>query len=231
MTSKKASSWQKENLPEVIINIAEKYNLVLPENKDDQGADFWPCFTKWITTHNAIMRIAHMERIVFEPPEKNFAGDTNDEFGTEVSLLIKAVQLGEPNEEGKSQVVNSCWTFGEANTRNCKVLPYMWAMAEKRGKDRATLQLTGLYRHISSEIEADEFSYKQDKDNDVMVEDDFKPFRGGNFKDFTISQMPTSQLEWIIEKSSMGDGVKNKARSLIEARDEEMLKKQKEESE
>ena len=151
MTNKKLNDWQKSNLPEGLVNAAKKYDLILPKKADDNNADFWPCFSKWIATHNAIMRIANQEYIVFEPPDKNFAGNTNQEFGTEVALLIKAIQLGkEKNEEGKRPVVNSCWTFGEANTRNCKMLPYLWAMAEKRGKDRAVLTMTGLYRYIYS---------------------------------------------------------------------------------
>ena len=49
------------------------------------------------------------------------------------------------------------WSFGEAMPENCR-MPYFWAMAEKRLKDRLTLTLIDVYGDIYSEIEADEFA-------------------------------------------------------------------------
>ena len=52
-------------------------------------------------------------------------------------------------------------TFGEANDTNCKN-QYFWAMAEKRGKARATLKLLGLYgkNAFYSDVEAEDFQMK-----------------------------------------------------------------------
>lgn len=54
-------------------------------------------------------------------------------------------------------------TFGEANSANCKV-PYMVAMAEKRAKSRAILQIEG-FKGVYSEDEFDaepNFQYDED---------------------------------------------------------------------
>ena len=49
------------------------------------------------------------------------------------------------------------WTTGEASPTNNK-MPYNWAMAEKRLKDRLTLQIINAYEYgIYSDIEADSF--------------------------------------------------------------------------
>ena len=55
-------------------------------------------------------------------------------------------------------VVKSEWSFGEANASNTK-MPYWWAMAEKRGKDRVILKLINAYeKGLYSEVEADEWN-------------------------------------------------------------------------
>ena len=62
------------------------------------------------------------------------------------------------DEEGNEKEV---WSHGEANHKNCFV-PYPFAMAEKRLKDRLTLMVISAYGEVYSEIEADEFA-AQDK--------------------------------------------------------------------
>ncbi len=114
--------------------LAEKYDL----NKDD----FWKHTQsgKWIISHDAVERIADIEKITMGPPQ---VLNTERDF---VRLVISAK---------KGEVV--IWTIGEADSQNCNN-KYYGAMAEKRGKDRAILKLINAYEYgIYSDVEADSF--------------------------------------------------------------------------
>lgn len=119
--------------------LAEKYKL-------DQD-HFWKHNQsgKWIVSHRAVMRIAEIEGIVFHKPEIHREGMTSIVFYGEATLNDRTI-----------------WTFGEAMPENCR-MPYFWAMAEKRLKDRLTLTLIDVYGDIYSEIEADEFAAQNNK--------------------------------------------------------------------
>jgi len=114
--------------------IAEKYEL----EKDH----FWKHNQsgKWIISHKAVMKIAEIEGIVFHKPEITREGMTSVVLFGEATLNDRTI-----------------WSFGEAMPENCR-MPYFWAMAEKRLKDRLTLTLIDVYGDIYSEIEADEFA-------------------------------------------------------------------------
>ena len=117
-----------------IKELAKKYDL----NKDD----FWELKrgskAVWIITHDAVEKIAYQEGIIFAKP------DVYRDNNKDVALL------GEANLGTRSE-----WTTGEASSANCKNA-YLWAMAEKRLKDRLTLKLINAYEYgIYSDIEAD----------------------------------------------------------------------------
>ena len=106
--------------------------------------DFWKHKQsgKWIVSHKAVMKIADIEGIVFHKPEIHREGMTS------------VVLYGEATHKEKT-----IWSFGEAMPENCR-MPYFWAMAEKRLKDRLTLTLIDVYGEFYSEIEADEFAFQ-----------------------------------------------------------------------
>ena len=114
--------------------LAEKYEL--------ETDDFWKHNQtgKWIISHKAVMKIAEIEGIVFHKPEITREGMTSVVLYGEATLNERTI-----------------WSFGEAMPENCR-MPYFWAMAEKRLKDRLTLTLIDAYGDIYSEIEADEFA-------------------------------------------------------------------------
>ena len=119
-----------------IKELAKKYHL----NK----SDFWELkrgtLSKWIITHDAVEKIAYIEGITFSKPELL----RNNE--SDVAILGEAT-LKERTE----------WSTGEASPKNCKV-PFPFAMAEKRLKDRLTLKLINAYQYgIYSDVEADAF--------------------------------------------------------------------------
>jgi hypothetical protein len=114
--------------------LAEKYEL--------SSDDFWKHNQsgKWIVSHRAVMKIADIEGVIFHKPEIIRDGMTS------------IVLYGEATHKEKT-----IWSFGEAMPENCR-MPYFWAMAEKRLKDRLTLTLIDVYGEFYSEIEADEFA-------------------------------------------------------------------------
>jgi len=116
-------------------DLAKKYNLTKDDYWKEQRSG------KYIITHDACQKIAHKEGISFAPPqiinsEKDF-----------VRMVVSAK---------KGEVV--IWKTGEADTKNCKNL-YLFAMCEKRAKDRCTLSLINAYQWgIYSDVEADSFA-------------------------------------------------------------------------
>ena len=119
-----------------IKDLAEKYKL----SKDD----FWELKrgtrSMWIITHDACEKIAAKENIQFGAP--TIYRDTNQDVAI----------VGDAKRGNKI-----IWSTGEASPKNCKA-PYMFAMAEKRLKDRLVLKLINAYEYgIYSDSEADNF--------------------------------------------------------------------------
>ena len=119
-----------------IKELAQKYNL----SKDD----FWELKrgtrSMWIITHDACEKIAAKENIQFGAP--TIYRDTNQDVA-----IVGDAKRG-------NKVI---WSTGEASPKNCKA-PYMFAMAEKRLKDRLVLKLINAYEYgIYSDSEADNF--------------------------------------------------------------------------
>ena len=121
-----------------IKDIQKKYNL----NKDD----FWEHkqSKSWILTHDACTKVGNQEGI--ELVDINVVNSEPDL----VRILVTM-------KKGKVSIT----TFGEADRKNC-FNPYLGAMAEKRGIDRAILKLINAYEYgVYSEVEADAFDKKK----------------------------------------------------------------------
>jgi len=114
--------------------LAKKYNLT--------ESDYWKesRSKKWIITHDACQKIAHIENITFAPPQ---IINSERDF---VRMVVTAK---------KGDVV--IWKTGEADANNCKN-QYLFAMCEKRARDRCTLSLINAYEYgVYSDVEADDF--------------------------------------------------------------------------
>tara|TARA_Y100001973_G_C5209214_1_gene344238 strand:- start:19474 stop:20139 length:666 start_codon:yes stop_codon:yes gene_type:complete len=140
------SSEYQNKLPKVVKEMSKKYGLELPEN-DYDGLDFWKCHGNWILKHNGCEKIAMKENITFDEPKCNF------DVAPNIALMITGHKK---DEDGN--ILKTEWSFGEACGRNTK-MPYWWAMAEKRGKDRVILKLINAYEQgVYSSSEADEWN-------------------------------------------------------------------------
>jgi hypothetical protein len=107
--------------------------------------DVWTVQSSYVVKHKALERLAAALGIQYEPPKILRA--ERDE-----AVILVTGKLSDHVE----------WSIGEAlvnaNYRvTGKMAPYVFAMAEKRAKDRVILKLAGLHG-VYSEDEADEFS-------------------------------------------------------------------------
>ena len=96
------------------------------------------------------MVIAEKENIKFSKPE--YIQNEPD----------RIVMYGEATISDIDGNTKEVWTHGEANHKNC-YMPYPFAMAEKRLKDRLTLQIISAYGEVYSEIEAEEFAAESNR--------------------------------------------------------------------
>ena len=146
----------QKTLPSFIIEMAEKYGLKIPEKHDDNSKDFWKCHSNWIIKHDGCEKIATHHNMQFEIPTQNYDVSPN------VALLIKGSMYDHELSDEPTKVEE--WSFGEASGKNTK-MPYWWAMAEKRGKDRVILKLINAYeKGLYSSVEADEFRQSNNKE-------------------------------------------------------------------
>ena len=111
-------------------------------NKDD----VWMVQQSYVVKHKALERLAAQLEIAFDDP--TIIRSERDE-----AVILVTGHRGEWSE----------WSIGEAlvnaNYRvSGRMAPYVWAMAEKRAKDRVILKLAGLYGVYSE----DEFADKSD---------------------------------------------------------------------
>lgn len=134
--------------------------------------DVWEVHgSTWVVKHRALERVAAKAGITWERPAML---ECNSEKG--VAALVVFGKLGEQME----------WSIGEALiTRdgviggNYKVTGkqagYVYAMAEKRAKDRVILKLLNLHGSAYSEAEADEFSEERRQNPHVTRPEDILP--------------------------------------------------------
>jgi hypothetical protein len=112
---------------------------VLQELKFDYKECLWDCHGTWVMYHRYIEIAGATKGVEFDLYEVE--SNSKDGF-----VAIKCVaRLGD----------KSIVTYGEACPRNCKNA-YLYAMAEKRAVDRATLKLLGLHGFVYSDQEIDE---------------------------------------------------------------------------
>lgn len=138
---------QKARLEESRVN---EIRAILKEYGEDFDLSTWEVHGKLVVYHTALERIATKASIVFDPPVVHRAE-------AKEAVMCVTGRIGAKSE----------WSFGEAVIDvNYKVSgaqkPYVYAMAEKRGKDRVILKLISLHGDVYSEEEADEFKQQFD---------------------------------------------------------------------
>jgi hypothetical protein len=117
---------------------------ILAQYGEPLAGNIWRVQGQAVIYHKALERIAAQAGIAFAPPTLLRA--ERDE-----AVVLVTGSLGERTE----------WSIGEALVHvNYRVsgrqAAYVYAMAEKRAKDRVILKLVGLHGLLSSEEEADE---------------------------------------------------------------------------
>ena len=118
---------------------------VLARFGEPMAGNIWRVQGQAVIYHKALERIAAQAQIQFEPP--SIVRAERDE-----AVILVTGRMGERVE----------WSIGEAligtNYRvSGKQAAYVYAMAEKRAKDRVILKLIELHGLVYSEEEADEF--------------------------------------------------------------------------
>ncbi len=119
------------------------------------GGNVWRVQGTAVIYHKTLERIAAQAGIVFEPP--TIIRAERDE-----AVLLVTGRLPGAKSGAKPAADRVEWSMGEAlvnvNYRvSGKQAAYVYAMAEKRGKDRVILKLIELHGLVYSEEEADEF--------------------------------------------------------------------------
>lgn len=137
-------------LDPLVENILAKYDIAATDA-------LWPCTrkntktgvttTNWIIYHRYCEQIAAKAGIVFDKPE--LIVNAVEDNGHRTVVLLVTGRLGYVEE----------WSYGEASPTTT-FLPYIFAMAEKRAKDRVILKLAGFHGMVYSDIEE---QWKNDK--------------------------------------------------------------------
>ena len=128
------------------MNTADKQIAdILAKYGEPFAGNVWRVQGQAVIYHKALERIAAQARISFDPPVVLRAE-------REEAVILVAGRMGERTE----------WSIGEAlvgvNYRvTGRQAAYVYAMAEKRAKDRVILKLIELHGLVYSEEEADEF--------------------------------------------------------------------------
>jgi hypothetical protein len=123
----------------------KKIAEVLAQFGEPMAGNVWRVQGQAVIYHKALERIAAQAQIQFDPP--SIVRAERDE-----AVILVTGRMGERAE----------WSIGEAlvgvNYRvSGKQAAYVYAMAEKRAKDRVILKLIELHGLVYSEEEADEF--------------------------------------------------------------------------
>ena len=118
---------------------------ILAKYGEPIAGNIWRVQGQAVIYHKALERIAAQAGIAFHPP--TILRAERDE-----AVILVTGSMGERTE----------WSIGEALVNvNYKIsgrqAAYVYAMAEKRAKDRVILKLVGLHGLLYSEEEADEF--------------------------------------------------------------------------
>src|SRR5215212_364586 len=125
---------------------------ILAKYGEPIAGNIWRVQGQAVIYHKALERIATQAGITFDPP--TIVRAERDEAVILVTGRIKASEAGQMGDRAE-------WSIGEAlinvNYRvSGRQAAYVYAMAEKRAKDRVILKLIGLHGLLYSEEEADE---------------------------------------------------------------------------
>lgn len=112
--------------------LCEKYKL-------DHNEDLYQLHSNMLIKHRALERIAGINKIKLDKPE---IIESSIREGYVVLLITGRMEDKEVS------------SYSSATKLNCKI-PYIYEMAEKRGKGRVILKLLNLYGYIYSEDEFD----------------------------------------------------------------------------
>ena len=132
---------KNKNIPEIVTDI-------ISEIGEEVSRVTWDCHGTPVILHKALERVAAHKGITFDTPVV-----VESEISQKNVALYCVGHLGEKSE----------WSFGEAAPYNNKI-PYPYAMAEKRAKDRVILKLVGLHGYVYSEDESDKFQESRPED-------------------------------------------------------------------
>ena len=118
---------------------------ILSQYGEPLAGNVWRVQSTLVIYHKALERIAAQAKVAYDPPQ--IIRSERDE-----AVILVTGRMGDRTE----------WSIGEAligvNYRiSGKQSAYVYAMAEKRAKDRVILKLVGLHGLLYSEEEADEF--------------------------------------------------------------------------
>ena len=131
---------------------------LMKEHKVDIKTGIWKHAQsgKTIVLHKALEQLATALGIFFEQPQLVNV----DQVEGYAAIIVTGYTPSKKDDEGKViEKGKSEWSFGEATPKNNKN-PYPLAMAEKRAKDRVILKLLGVHGEVYSDVEADDFSRK-----------------------------------------------------------------------
>jgi hypothetical protein len=138
------------------MNADKQIKEILERYEEDPRTATWKVQSATVIYHKALERIAAKAGIYYERPE--IIRSERDEA---VVLVTGHIPL---TEDARTTIggTRSEWSIGEAlvnvNYRvSGKQAAYVYAMAEKRAKDRVILKLIGLHGLLYSEEEADDF--------------------------------------------------------------------------
>lgn len=136
----------------------KKIAEVLAKFGEPMAGNVWRVQGTVVIYHKALERIAAQAQIQFEPP--TIVRAERDE-----AVILVTGRMGERAE----------WSIGEAlvgtNYRvSGKQAAYVYAMAEKRAKDRVILKLIELHGYVYSEEEADEFRHSRPAPAELQAE-------------------------------------------------------------
>lgn len=135
----------------------EEITAVLAKYGEPFGTSVWKVQGTTVIYHKALERIAGKAGIRFDAP--TIIRAERDE-----AVILVTGRMGDLTE----------WSIGEAlvnvNYRvSGKQAGYVWAISEKRAKDRVILKLIGLHGLVYSEEEADEFKEEKPKASDARA--------------------------------------------------------------
>jgi hypothetical protein len=158
--------------------------------------EVWTVQGSHVVKHKALERLAAALRIQFDMPQILRAERD------EAVVLVRGT-IGEISE----------WSIGEAlvnaNYRvTGKMAPYVYAMAEKRAKDRVIIKLAGLHG-VYSEDEADDFKQQPQQQE--------SPAAGAAAATLRFAQTEPELIDWLAKNKHQLESMREDERDFIRA--------------